>query len=160
MTTSELSNLFRLSHYAINVNLEGFTHEESLAPPPGGGNCLNWVLGHIVASRNQILAQVGEEPALHPAVAERYKRGSEPIRAARDAAPLDLLYKAFQDSQERLLARLGGMSDADLDRSAGEAAGGGKTVGQALAFAHFHETYHAGQVGVLRRLAGKPGQIR
>ena len=28
MTSAELSNLFRISHYAITVNLEGFTHEE------------------------------------------------------------------------------------------------------------------------------------
>ncbi len=161
MTPAELSNLFRISHYAITVNLEGFTHEESLKQPLPGGNCLNWVLGHIVGSRNQILAQLGEEPALHPAVAERYKRGSVPIHATRDAAHLELLYKALQDSQERLLARLTLMSDADLALPApGGEPGADGTLGQALAFGHFHESYHAGQVALLRRLAGKPGQIR
>lgn len=33
-------------------------------------------------------------------------------------------------------------------------------VGERLAFLQFHESYHAGQVGLLRRLLGKDGVIR
>jgi uncharacterized damage-inducible protein DinB len=160
MTSAELSNLFRISHYAITVNLEGFTHEESLEQPLPGGNCLNWVLGHIVASRNLILKQLGEEPALHPAVAERYKRGSAPIAAPRDAAHLELLFKALQDSQERVLAGLARMTEAELAQPLENPITKNQTLGEALSFGHFHESYHAGQVALLRRLAGKQGQIK
>jgi uncharacterized damage-inducible protein DinB len=34
------------------------------------------------------------------------------------------------------------------------------TVREALAVLQFHEAYHAGQVGLLRRLLGKPGVIK
>jgi uncharacterized damage-inducible protein DinB len=34
------------------------------------------------------------------------------------------------------------------------------TLEQQLGFLAFHESYHVGQVGVLRRLIGKPGAIR
>ncbi|MCH9008517.1 hypothetical protein IIA29_11025 [candidate division KSB1 bacterium] len=35
-----------------------------------------------------------------------------------------------------------------------------ETVGEKLSFLHFHETYHLGQIGLLRRLAGKEGVIK
>jgi uncharacterized damage-inducible protein DinB len=159
---TELASLFQVSHYAITVNLEGFSQEESLRPGPGGGNCVNWVLGHIVTSRNGILALLGEEPALHAAVAERYRRGSQPIAHARDAAHLDILVQALEDSQRRLLAALGRASELDMAKPAASPAipSGDTSVGGQLSFLHFHETYHAGQLGLLRRNAGKPGAIR
>jgi len=35
-----------------------------------------------------------------------------------------------------------------------------ETVGTNLAVFAFHESYHVGQTGVLRRVAGKPGVIK
>ena len=35
----------------------------------------------------------------------------------------------------------------------------GFAPGTRVAFLNFHEAYHAGQLGVLRRLAGKPGAL-
>ena len=157
-----LANLFRISHYAVTVNLEGFTHEESLKPAPGGGNCVNWVLGHIVASRNGVLRMLNEEPALHGAVAERYKRGSLPIGHERDAAHLEILVRALEDSQRRILGALARATDLDMATPAAEPAipTGDPSVGGQLSFLHFHESYHSGQLGILRRIAGKPGAIR
>jgi uncharacterized damage-inducible protein DinB len=99
---------------------------------------------------------------LHDAVAERYKRGSPPIGHEREAAPLDLLVKALNRSQEGILGALARMSQSDLDRpAAGPGSPGGDTsVGGQLSFLHFHESYHSGQLGLLRRLAGKDGAIR
>jgi uncharacterized damage-inducible protein DinB len=37
---------------------------------------------------------------------------------------------------------------------------GDATVSEKLAFLQFHEAYHAGQIAILRRMAGKPGAIR
>jgi uncharacterized damage-inducible protein DinB len=162
MDSNELSNLFRISHYAIMVNLEGFTQEQSLFQPPGAGNCVNWILGHIVASRNGALRLLGEEPVLHDAVAERYKRGSPPIGHERDAAPLDLLVNALNQSQERILGALTRMGQPDLDKPAAAPGSPAEdtSVGGQLSFLHFHESYHSGQLGLLRRLAGKGGAIR
>ena len=162
MNATELSNLFRISHYAIHANLEGFTHEDGLRRPEPDGNCANWVLGHIVASRNGILAILGEEPALHGAVADRYKRGSSAISHERDAAHMELLVKALDDSQERILDALARATALDLAKPAAApvVTSGDTSVGGQLSFLHFHESYHSGQLGLLRRLAGKPGAIR
>ena len=55
MTGNELANMYEFSYGAIKRNLDDVTNDESLLQPPGAGNCLNWVLGHIVAARNTVL---------------------------------------------------------------------------------------------------------
>jgi len=65
----------------------------------------------------------------------------------------------------RLLARLLGLRDAghvdearkELDLKHEE--GATRPRGAQLHFLHFHEAYHAGQLGLLRRMAGKDGAI-
>jgi hypothetical protein len=34
------------------------------------------------------------------------------------------------------------------------------SIGDALSRLNFHESYHAGQIGLLRRIAGKEGAIK
>jgi hypothetical protein len=59
-TTASLIHQFTLSHWVLKAKLEGITHEESLIiQPQRGGNCLNWVVGHVVAARRHALDLVG-----------------------------------------------------------------------------------------------------
>jgi len=63
MTIAEtLADYYGLTYRVIKRQLEGVTHEESLVQPPFRGNCLNWVLGHIVVSRATVLTTLGEIP--------------------------------------------------------------------------------------------------
>ena len=84
-----------------------------------------------------------------------YARGSDGLRDLSRARPLTEILADLRRTQERLLGRLGRLSDADLAEPVKDG-----TVGSQLAFLHFHEAYHAGQVGLLRRLLGKEGAIR
>ncbi len=50
--------------YARNVEIikmqtENLTHEDSLIQLPFRSNCLNWVVGHVLANRCNILALLG-----------------------------------------------------------------------------------------------------
>ena len=155
MSAQSLQKLFDVNQYALNVNVEGLSHEESLLQPAGGGNCLNWVVGHIVANRNHVLGLLGEAPIWPEADYERFKRGSAPVRDAGGARPLAKTLEDFARSQERIRAGLNRVGDAGLAAKAGE-----ETVGEKLAFLHFHEAYHIGQAALLRRMAGKDGAIR
>jgi len=153
MTREGLKRLFELNHYAIGVNARDLSHEESLMGPGPAGNCANWVLGHIVATRGAVLSLVGEQPVWDAAMGERYKRGSSPI--ARDAAkPFPEILESLDRSQERLVAGLARLDDEALGKDDGE------SLGSKLATLQFHEAYHAGQLGLLRRIAGKKGAIR
>ncbi len=155
MNSQTLAMLFGSTHGTLMMNIAGLNHEDSLRAPHPGGNCLNWVLGHIVATRNQVMALVGEPPVWSAEEAAPYIRGSAPLTAGSPARPFEEIIAALGRSQERILARLARMSEADLAAPAQKA-----TVGSKLATLQFHEAYHAGQVGLLRRLVGKQGVIR
>jgi len=175
MNPESLAMLYTYNHYVLTKNTDGLSHEDSLHQPHPGGNCLNWVLGHVVANRNEIMRLVGEPPVWQEEEAAPYVRGSQPLTDPSRAHPLPELLADLNRSQERLLMRLSQMSAADLaaaagekgvgekaggDKAAADKAVGNKTVGNQLAFFQFHEAYHAGQVGLLRRLAGKEGALR
>ncbi len=156
MIRETLTQLFTVNHRALHTNVEGITDREALVRPQPDGNCLNWVVGHIVASRNGALKLVGEEPIWDAATADRYKRGSAPISSAEEGKPLAALLADLDASQERLLRGIGKAADGKWE----EALPDWGTVGRAIFFLHFHEAYHIGQTGLLRRVAGKPGAIR
>ena len=154
MTTEGLKLLFGYNHYAIGVNARDLTHEESLIGPEPGGNCANWVLGHIVQNRGAILSLLGEQPVWDAEEGANYKRGSSQIPAS-SAKPFPEILSALDRSQERLVAGLSRVTNEEL----GSADVKGSLAGK-LAGLQFHEAYHSGQLGLLRRIAGKKGAIQ
>jgi uncharacterized damage-inducible protein DinB len=155
MNTDALKLLFQINHHVIGVNARDLTHEESLIQPQPAGNCVNWVLGHIVHTRGAVLRLVGETPVWTEAEGERYKRGAAPIDAAERAMPYPEILEALDRSQERLMRGLGRLDDRALGPVSDEG-----SLAHQLTTLQFHESYHAGQLGILRRLAGKRGAIR
>jgi len=155
MDGESLAMLFGVNYHVLKVNTNDLTHEDSLLQPSPGGNCLNWVLGHIIALRNRILQLVGEEPIWNDAQTAAYKRGSPPVTDATRARRFEEMLADLDRSQALLMEGLARLSPEAL--SASDAEG---TLGEKLAMLQFHEAYHAGQVGFLRRLAGKKGAIQ
>lgn len=155
MSVDALRKLYGINHKALGMNVNGLDHEDSLLQPPGGGNCLNWVTGHIVANRTHVLELLGEEPVWSKVQMEAYQRGSKPIQDGTRAQKFDAILADFEKTQERIQAGLGRLTDQDLGKKQGEG-----TLGDRLHFLQFHEAYHIGQTGLLRRMAGKEGAIR
>jgi hypothetical protein len=150
--------LFDFNLRALHLNVEGFTHAESVVEPKPAGNCANWVLGHILANRSYILKLLDETPLWSEADGEPYER-------ERDAEPFD---PATARSWESLVADLERTQDkirAGIARITPERlavkkkADDRRILGEQLHFLAFHEGYHAGQLGMLRRLVGKSGAI-
>ena len=158
-STDALNMLFGINYAVLKKNLAGVTHEESLIQPGGGGNCLNWVLGHIVATRDNAMQLLEQEPVWSKEIAGIYQRGSNPLRDGSNAQPLEKILADLDRSQGRLVEGLSKVSEPELsapapDKSAAE------TVGGTLFVLQFHEAYHAGQTGLLRRMAGHQGAIK
>jgi hypothetical protein len=151
-----------MAHAVVRMNTDGISHEESLIHPRPDGNCLNFIVGHVVNVYDQALGIVGQEPVLGAEATARYKRGSPPLRDASEALPLDDLLAAWDTQSQRMQAGLATLTPEALERpmpgpdSKGELT---ETVRSLLATILFHQTYHAGQMGVLRRIVGKPGAI-
>ncbi|MCF7810131.1 DinB family protein [bacterium] len=153
MTKFDLIQLFRINYSALQMNVKDISDAESLILPGGkGGNCLNWVVGHITQSRNITLDLLKEEPVIEPKDAEIYKRG-EHVDSVEDLMPFTEIMNAFNQSQKALLTALDELSDDSLNRPVKE--GEESTLEQQLSFLNFHEAYHIGQTGLLRRIIGK-----
>jgi uncharacterized damage-inducible protein DinB len=158
MTDSQkLIPLFNRTHWIIKQQTQGLTHADSVLQLPFRGNCMNWVLGHLMDNRNLILAALGEPPALDEALAARYGRDSEPVTQADDAVAFEQLLAALDDSQDRILAALAGATAVTLSTIHSEDRQ--TTRGDWIEFLHWHETYHVGQLEILRQLAGTDDKI-
>ena len=156
-STDALNMLFGINYDVLKKNLDGVTHEESLIQPGGGGNCLNWVVGHIVATRDYAIQLLDQEPVWSKEVTGIYKRGSDPLRDGSNAQPLEKIVADLERSQDRLVAGLATVSEPKLSAPSPDKS---KTVGEMLFVLQFHEAYHAGQTGLLRRMAGHEGAIK
>ncbi len=149
--------------FGRNVNIikrqtEGLTEEDSLLQPPDGGNCLNWLLGHLANNRDRILTLVGAEPVLGQP-GERYRRESEPVTGAGEGVlPMQDLVDAIERSQAPIAAFLQRATPEDLAREV-PFAGRVGPLSDRLFFLYFHETYHTGQTEFLRHVAGKNDKI-
>jgi len=148
---------FQRTHWIIKEQTKGLTHADTLLTLPFRANTMNWILGHIADGRNGILKTLGELPALDEAQASRYERDSEPVASAEGAVPLETLLTAIDESQTRIVTALEKATMADLDAIYNEKHQ--FSVGDRLAFLHWHETYHLGQLEILRQLAGTDDKI-
>jgi uncharacterized damage-inducible protein DinB len=159
ITPKQLADAFAQNVEIIEEQVNGLTHADSVLQPPFRGNCLNWVLGHIVAKRDSILETLGEQPLLSPAQAARYDYGSEPVTCdGGDILKLDHLLDALRRGQPRLAAGLERASDQDLARPL-DFAGRTMTAAGKAFFLYYHDTYHTGQTELLRQLAGKNDKV-
>ena len=150
----------RMSDSVVQLNTDGVTQSESLTQPPSG-NCMNWVVGHLVAIYSHTLKLLGQQQVVSDAIVKRYDRGSPPIRDAADATDFGEIMNAWRESARRVDAGLAGLSHDVLDRPAPFSPNNdpNETMRSLITTLLFHQAYHAGQTGVLRRIIGKPGAI-
>jgi uncharacterized damage-inducible protein DinB len=153
----KLANLFDATNFVVRRQTAGLTHADSLVQPPFRGNCLNWVLGHILISRDNLLETLEAEPIQSAAARQLYQTNSEAITSDEQAMQLDQLLQEFDRSKQALadaLAQkkadeLSAIVDQDRNQSLEDRVRG----------FHWHETYHVGQLELLRQLAGKNDKI-
>jgi len=161
-TIDVLRHQTALVHRVVQMNAEGVTQAESLVQPQPAGNCINWVIGHLVAVYHNVLPLLGQEPVLEARVLERYKRGSAPLRNSADALDIPELMTAWDECCRRVDAGLASLSEDTLAERAPVSPTNNpdETIGSLLSTVCWHQAYHSGQIGVLRRIAGRPGAIK
>jgi len=146
----------------LRLNTDRLSQLESLVQPRPAGNCLNWNVGHLLWTNEQLLALLEQPPVLGEKALERYARGSKPLCNAPEAMPLEAMLKAWDESWTRIDAALAHWTPERLAPPAPFSPRNNpdETVGSLLAIILFHQASHTGQTSLLRRLAGKPGAIR
>jgi hypothetical protein len=113
MTSQQsLAQHFGFMYQVAAANLDGITQEQSLAQPSPGGNCANWILGHIVDVQNAVMGLVSQAPVWEN---DQLRRASyDPITRPAEAIDWETMKSRFLASKERCLSAMASTSDAAL----------------------------------------------
>ena len=161
MISDHIAWLYTLNDHVLKVNTEGLTEGETLRRPTPGGNCANWVVGHLLRSRKFLLEFLECDWALPDGAAEVYHRGSSGDDDGR-FIPFPELRRMWEETHGLLMKALAGLTDEQLAAEVQPLGDFSKpdTRLRRILFLYFHETYHLGQLGLLRRLLGREGAIK
>jgi len=159
MDAKQLANVYKRNLIVIKRQIDGLTHEDSIIQPPFRGNCLNFVLGHMAASRQSVLKLLGEESLMSEEEIHRYTIEAEPIlKDGDDVLKMEAIMNVMEESQGMFEERISGMTSEDLDKEIGEDEEK-VTLGMRIEFLSWHEAYHTGQTEYLRQLAGTDDKV-
>lgn len=147
-----LAQAYAGNTWLIGRLVDGLTSADSLAQPPFVGNCLNWVLGHILSRRQTALALLGQDGFWGEAEMEKYRTGSAAITDSAAALPWERLLADLAQSEALLQQALAAATPEALAQ-VGVTDRGQKPVAEHLDGLVWHETYHIGQLEVLRAMA-------
>jgi hypothetical protein len=138
-----IQKLFASNEMIFNTNLGGVTHADSVIKPEQC-NCINWIVGHIVYSRNGVMTALNQPQVTDASFKPIYDRYTN-MQDTSTALSLDELIKLYKGSQARIIDNVISLKDGEvMDR---------------VTFLGFHEAYHLGQIGIVRKLIGKKGAI-
>lgn len=121
-----------------------------------------WQVGHLaVSDYNLCLRRVrgrtaADEALLSDAFNECFKLGSQPVADAAKYPPVAEIVRVFDAVHEQALKELGAMSDEELNVPVEQPHPVFKTKLGSVDYASSHDMVHNGQIGLLRRLMGKP----
>lgn len=132
--------------------LAGVGRDAFVARPSPSTNSLVWIAGHLLQSRVRLRRMVGEEPEMPwPDIFGPSGPLADPTRYPTSKA----LVERWRRETESLVRRLEALGPAELAQppQMRVPSHDGTLLG-AIAFAAYHEAYHAGQMGYLRKWHG------
>jgi len=152
-----LALIFTMNDSLALRSFDKITDEEAWRRPTDRSNPMQWILGHMVATRAQMLKMFGEpfDTGWGDLFARGASLGSEAGYPSRES-----MQAVSRDVNSRLYAKLGALADADLARPAPLKPNPAvQTIGDLLAFFTLHDTYHIGQLAYARKALGHKGVV-
>ncbi len=129
------------------------------APAPGLGH-VAWQIGHLAASQVALIHtrcfNKTYTDHLSASFRDTFGRGSKPVADRSAYPPIPDIRATFDRIHRESIDLISGMNPAELDAPvAGEPHPMFVSKAGAIGMAALHETFHAGQIALIRRLAGK-----
>ncbi|HMS51766.1 MAG TPA: hypothetical protein PKD56_05530 [Chitinophagales bacterium] len=158
MSTTPVAYTAKVNHSVLHKNIAQIPAAESLQHLPAQIASLNWLLGHLVFSRIEILRDFNTNTD-HLLPNEQfttyqtlYDRGTtaydHPADNYIDFETLKAQFDATQPLYLGVIEQLSATDEATI-----------KNLGR-MNFYNFHESYHIGQMGIIRKLLGHQGAIK
>jgi len=148
------------SRFTLDRNLEGITQIESLEQPRWGGNCINWNAGHILIVRQQLLSKFGTFDFLTSDESKCYISGSTPISIQTPNVDIDRIRQGLDFTFTALQGTISKLDDGFFEQPIPAdqipVAINQPNFAKLLVILLYHEGYHTGQIGLGRRMLGKP----
>jgi len=130
----------------------GMSEEDASRPLVPGGSHMNWLVGHLVSNRDEMLRALGRPPVRQEADDKAFGYGSD-VAAAPARSLADQL-RDYDLANPPLQEAIAALTPEQLASPAGQ-----RTVQERVAFLAWHETYHLGQLMLYRRAAGLESPI-
>jgi uncharacterized damage-inducible protein DinB len=149
-----LAAIFRLNTDLVLNCLAGVPDELARRRGSTQTNSISFLLAHLIESRHYLAQLLGFPlPTSLPAGLAQARSLDE----AGELPPLAILERAWERIAAHLAVHLERLDTAALRRDGRHFPGSDGTLLGALAFLAQHESYHLGQIALLRRQAGLPG---
>lgn len=129
MSKQSLLQVVNRNHGLLNKLVDGISDDQALQAIVDGGSNLNWVIAHLVTSRNEMLHALGAERVRPKEVDDAFDYGSS-APTADTARPFAEHLGDYQTAHERLVAALGATTEEALAEPYSKS-----TVGGTLEFA-------------------------
>ena len=122
-----------------------------------------WNVGHLAYAFDRVVVPaIGLESQLDDSYVEKFGIGSQPVADVAAYPMLVELTEKIANIVGAVVARLGSMSDGDLETALSDSSPVKDlfpTLGALLGAAVFHAGYHTGQIALLRRAQGLPSGL-
>jgi len=121
----------------------------------GASNTIGWILGHILLTRGELLHRLQQECHIS-AEEQTFKQGVP--KNMKATLPLELALREFVSRGEQIIRTIHALSDDALVQPLDlEPPGGKGNLGTLAAGIAWHETFHLGQIDLIKVATGKAG---
>ncbi len=152
-SVTPLAAILRLNTELLLNCLDGVSESEARTQPAGTGNHLAFLVAHLIDSRHYLAAAL-DAPLENPLTG--ILAGAKGMADVTELPPLPTLRAAWEAISARLAVTIERLDTPALAAKAKPLPGGDGTRLGNLAFLVHHDTYHLGQIALLRRQLGHP----
>jgi uncharacterized damage-inducible protein DinB len=144
--------IFNATDRLIRATLKDLPPDAFWKQPASDSNSIGWLVGHITQSRAGLLSTIAEP--FDTGWGPLFKRGAEK-RDAGAYPPAEELKRMGIEVTRRLRERMDTLTEKDLESPVANLQRlNVNTVAEALSFFAFHESYHVGQLGYVKKQLG------
>lgn len=152
--STALAGLFGTTDFMVPIVLGGLKDEQARHRPRGeGGPSIAWTVGHLLHYRISALKRLGvtrENP-----FGDDFGTGS--ATDGSDYPTVAELKSAWEEVSTEFMAGISGVTEEALDVVLEDGWSPDQTLRDQIVFLAWHEGYHLGAIGQMRKTMGLPG---